>query len=290
MRWLPFVLLAPFALPCHAQEVDAYTGRYTYAFVEDQAALLPLRGRYSVEYLARGQWWSYTDPRLPVDYAGKPLALKPLLAVGKARLMAVEPGKDWATTDQKLRVVRGQDTLIVDLSGPHRMEERMRQRTAAMDLPPRPPVLIPFRKGWFDLAALTDDTVNAELCRELDARWVAERKMVLACYDTARYTFGLPIDEQRSSRVDILIDRDPNYRRHVLRLPATGDSAVYELVRMDDLDVPDLGSLWKVHMPSDGRTDRWVDVTDKPAGKYTVYLHNATGIQVFPLFLYGWKR
>ncbi|MBK8950318.1 MAG: hypothetical protein IPM68_16135 [Flavobacteriales bacterium] len=51
--------------------------------------------------------------------------------------------------DNKLIVVRGADTMIVDLNHDGRLETRMLDRTAELSAPPRPPVLLPFRKGWF---------------------------------------------------------------------------------------------------------------------------------------------
>lgn len=252
-------------------QYDQFSYHYNYAFVEDSTALVPLSGTYSVEYLARGQWWSYTDPRTPVDYSGKRMELKPLIRVNGVPIMAVEVGLDYSTTDNKLRVVRGADTMIVDLAGNGDVEERMLARTARVGVPPRPPVLLPFRIGWTDLTLL-NEPINAQLTDEFDALWKEQRVEVMALYDTARYEFSLIMEFSRIGPLDIPIMRDPNYTVHMVLFPASGPGTYFELFLQDSFGVASDTCAIRVDMPADGEHSKWVDVTDLPYGKYSTYL------------------
>ncbi len=269
MRLLVITLLCSLSLEAVGQHT-AYTGHYTYAFVEDSSVLIPLQGTYAVEYLARGRWWSYTDPRTPVNYAGAPLVLKPLMLVHGAPMQVVEVRRDHMTTDNKLRVVRGADTMIVDLAGNTHMEERMLARTARVGVP-RPPVLLPFRAGWYNLSLL-DEPNNSALTERFDILWMEQRADVLSHYDTARYVFSLMSDDMRKGPLYIPVMRDPNYARHLLRFPASGPGTYFELYRQDSVGVAEPTISLRVDMPPDGESDRWVDVTDLRFGRYTTYL------------------
>ncbi|HRH38237.1 MAG TPA: hypothetical protein PK760_07825, partial [Flavobacteriales bacterium] len=156
MRLILFALHT--MLCCHiSAQYDVFSYRYNYAFIEDGSVLLPLQGDYAVEYLARGQWWSYMPPRTPVNHPGQRRTLKPLISVNGAPVMVVELERNYHRPDNKLRVVRGVDTMIVDLHTPGNLEERMLARTAKLGVPPRPPVLLPFRKGWFNDGDLIEE-------------------------------------------------------------------------------------------------------------------------------------
>ncbi len=100
-----------------------------------------------------------------LNYPGKRMVLKSLISENGIPFMAVEVEKDYNTSDNKLCVVRELDTLIVDLNGNGRLEERMLARTARVGVPPRPPVLLPFRKGWFD-TGLVEEPIITELIAE----------------------------------------------------------------------------------------------------------------------------
>ncbi|MEO8591464.1 MAG: hypothetical protein ABI432_18935 [Flavobacteriales bacterium] len=271
MRILFLVLVG--ALACHAgAQYDRFSFRYNYAFIEDSSALLPLQGTYRVEYLARGQWWSYMDPRTPVNYPGQPRVLKPLITVKSAPVMVVELGMDYRATDRKLRVVRGADTMIVDIGAYSDLEERMLARTAIVGVPPRPPVLLPFRKGWYDVADLIKEPGTEANTKRFDRLWKEQRTEVLAHYDTARYEFSLETDGLRIGPLEIPIMRDPNYARHLLHFPASGPGTHFELYRQDSLGVTEARLMLLVEMPPGGETGTWVDVTDLPHGKYTAFL------------------
>jgi len=285
MRPLLLTVLVASSFVTHAQ-FNEFTGHYTYAFIEDSSTLIPLQGTYTVEHLARGQNWFYRDPRTPVNYPGERMIQKPLFDIGGAPLMIAEVRKDYSTTDQKLRVVRGSDTLIVD-QGPSRAEERMLSRTAILGAPPRPPLLLQFRKGWFDLGELLEEPVNVALTERFDALWKSHRTEVPALFDTARYEFPLETDGLRIGPLEIPIMRDPNYAKHLLHFPASGPGVYFELYRQDSLGVDEPAMSLRVEMTADGETGKWVDVTDLRYGKYTTYLKWGKVESVFYL-IFGW--
>lgn len=268
-------------------QYDQFSHRYNYAFIEDSTTLIPLQGNYTVEYLARGQWWSYTDPHAPVNYPGRPMRLKSLITVNGTSIKVVELGKDYTTTDNKLRVVRNMDTMLVDLSGYGHLEERMLGRTARVGVPPRPPVLLPFRKGWFDLQVLVEEPINAELTERFDALWMEKRAEVTTLYDTARYEFSLQMNDLRIGPLEIPIMRDPNYANHLLHFPASGPDTRFELYLQDSLGVANDSCALRVDMPADGEHDKWVDVTELQYGKYSTYLKWKDQQSLFYL-IFGW--
>jgi hypothetical protein len=148
MRHLLAVLLLAHGLHAGAQ-FDRFSFRHNYAFIEDGPTLTPLKGTYHVEYIGRGQHWTVTDPRWTVHHPGQQRSLTPCIKLNGAPLMVVEMGGIFGYPDNKLIVIRGSDTMIVDLNLDGRMETRMLERTAKLGVPARPPVLLPFRNGWF---------------------------------------------------------------------------------------------------------------------------------------------
>mgnify|MGYP000847684401 CR=1 FL=1 len=271
MRPLLSAALFAFASLAYAQS-DELAYRFNYAFIEDGPALAPLKGDYSVEYLGRGQWWFYTPPRLPVNYAGQRKALKALFAIGGRPLMLVEMPRDYEHPDQKLRVVRGLDTMIVDIQTYGQQEDRMRKRTAVLGQRPRPPVLLPFRKGWFTEEELAADRATLANTERFDALWQEHRKEVLALLDTTRYSFSLMMDDHRTEPTSIVIQRDANYAHHLLEFPASGPGAHFELYLQDSTGKASDTVTFRADMPADGETTKWVDITALPYGKYTAYL------------------
>ena len=166
------------------------------------------------------------------------------------------------------------------------MEDRMLARTMRVGVPPRPPVLLPFRKGWFDLALL-NEPMNEELTECFDGLWMEHHVEVMALYDTARYEFSLIMDFLRIGPLEIPIMRDPNYTTHMVLFPASGPGTRIELYRQDSLGVASTTMALRVEMPADGETGQWVDVTDLPYGKYSTYLKWKDQQSLFYLIL-GW--
>ncbi|QQR87312.1 MAG: hypothetical protein IPJ76_03565 [Flavobacteriales bacterium] len=286
MRHLLIFLLLTGCVDAGAQ-YDRLSFRYNYAFVEDGPTLTPLKGTYRVEYIGRGQYWTVTDPRWTVHFPGQPRSLTPCIKVNGAPLMVVEMDRIFGYPDNKLIVLRGTDTMIVDLNQDGRLETLMLERAAKLGVPPRPPVLLPFRKGWFTNIDLVQEAQSIANTERLDALWASRRAEVLALYDTARHSFTLEMDGLRTGAVGIVIDRDPNYARHLLEFPASGPSTHFELFLQDSTGVPSKAMSLRVDMPPDGETSTWVDVTDMPYGRYTAYLKWGKEESLFYLS-FGW--
>ncbi len=286
MRHLLITLLLTSCAHAGAQ-FDRFSFRFNFAFVEDGPALTPLKGAYRVEYIGRGQYWSYEDPRWPVHYPGQPRSLIPCITVNGSPLMVVEMRGIFGYPDNKLIVIRGSDTMIVDLNLDGRMETRILERTAKLGVPPRPPVLLPFRKGWFTNIDLVLEPNTMALTERFDALWAERHTEVLALYDTARHSFTLESDGLRAGPLSINIDRDPNYVHHLLEFPASGPGTRFELYLQDSTGVASEAMIVRVDMPTDGETSKWVDITELPYGRYTAYLRWGEQESLFHLTL-GW--
>ncbi|MBK6342912.1 MAG: hypothetical protein IPF41_10070 [Flavobacteriales bacterium] len=268
-------------------QYDRFSFRHNYAFIEDGPALTPLKGTYRVEYIGRGQYWTVTDPRWTVHHPGQPRSLTPCIKVNGAPLMVVEMDRIFGYPDNKLIVLRATDTMIVDLNEDGRLETLMLERTAKLGVPPRPPVLLPFRKGWFSNIDLVLEPNTMALTERFDALWAEQGAEVLALYDTARHTFTLKTDGFRTGLPWADVDRDPNYARHLLEFPASGPGAHFELYLQDSTSVPSKAMSLRVDLPPDGETSTWVDVTDMPYGRYTAYLKWGKEESLFYLS-FGW--
>jgi len=286
MRPLLSIILATGFLQGTAQ-FDKFSSRHNYAFIEDGPTLTPLKGTYRVEYIGRGQYWTVTDPRWTVHHPGQPRSLTPCVKVNGAPLMVVEMDRIFGHPDNKLIVLRGTDTMIVDLNLDGRMETLMLERTAKLGVPPRPPVLLPFRKGWFTNIDLVLEPNTMALTERFDSLWAEQRAEVLALYDTARHSFTLETDGLRTGPVSIVIDRDPNYAHHLLEFPASGPGTRFALYLQDSTGVPSDTPTLRVDMPPDGETSKWVDVTDLPYGRYTGHLRWGDVESLF-LLTFGW--
>jgi hypothetical protein len=286
MRHLLAVLLLAHGLHAGAQ-FDRFSFRHNYAFIEDGPTLTPLKGTYHVEYIGRGQHWTVTDPRWTVHHPGQQRSLTPCIKLNGAPLMVVEMGGIFGYPDNKLIVIRGSDTMIVDLNLDGRMETRMLERTAKLGVPARPPVLLPFRNGWFTNIDLVLEPNVIALTERFDALWAEQRTEVLALYNTARHSFTLEMDGLRTGPLTIVIDRDPNYAHHQLEFPASGPGTRFELYLQDSTGVPSTEPTLRVDMPADGETSKWVDVTDLPYGRYTAYLRWGDVESLF-LLTFGW--
>ena len=268
-------------------QYDRFSFRFKFAFIEDGPTLAPLKGAYRVEYIGRGRYWSYEDPRWPVHLPGQPRSLIPCINVNGAPLMVVEMRGIFGYPDNKLIAIRGSDTMIVDLNLDGRMETRMLERTAKLGVPPRPPVLLPFRKGWFTNIDLVLEPNTMALTERFDALWAERHTEVLALYDTARHAFTLESDGLRTGPLSINIDRDPNYVHHLLEFPASGPGTRFELYLQDSTGVASEAMTLRVDMPPDGETSKWVDITELPYGRYTAYLRWGDQESLFHL-TFGW--
>lgn len=286
MRHLLAVLLLASGLHAGAQ-FDKFSSRHNYAFIEDSPTLTPLKGTYRVEYIGRGQYWTVTDPRWTVHHPGQPRSLTPCIKVNGAPLMVVEMRGIFGYPDNKLIVIRGSDTMIVDLNLDGRMETLMLERTAKLGVPPRPPVLLPFRKGWFTNIDLVMEPNTIALTERFDVLWSAEGEELRGLYHTKHHSFTLETDGLRTGPLSINIDRDPNYAHHVLEFPASGPGTRFELYLQDSTGVPSEAVSLRVDMPADGVTSKWEDITGLPYGRYTAYLRWGDVESQF-LLTFGW--
>jgi hypothetical protein len=286
MRPLLSIILATGFLHGAAQ-FDRFSFRHNYAFIEDGPALTPLKGTYRVEFIGRGQYWTVTDPRWTVHHPGQPRSLTPCIKVNGAPLMVVEMGGIFGYPDNKLIVLRGTDTMIVDLNQDGRLETLMLERTAKLGVPPRPPVLLPFRKGWFSNIDLVLEPNTMALTERFDLLWSAEGEELRGLYHTKHHGFTLETDGLRTGPVSIVIDRDPNYAHHQLEFPASGPGTRFELYLQDSTGVPSEAVTLRVDMPADGVTSKWVDITELPYGRYKAYLRWGDVESVF-LLTFGW--
>lgn len=286
MRHLLTALLLTISAQAGAQ-FDRSSFRYNYAFIEDGLDLVPLKGDYRVEFIARGQYWTVTDPRWPVHHPGQPRKLTPCIKVNGETIMVVEMPRVLGYPDNKLIVIRGADTMIVDLNLDGRMETLMLERTAKLGVPPRPPVLLPFRKGWFTNIDLVQEPSIIGLTERFDALWSAEGEELRGLYHTKHHSFTLEMDGLRTGPLSINIDRDPNYGHHLLEFPASGPGARFELYLQDSTGVTSEAVTLRVDMPVDGVTSKWVDITELPYGRYTAYLRWGEQESLFSL-TFGW--
>ncbi|HOY28367.1 MAG TPA: hypothetical protein PLR96_05290 [Flavobacteriales bacterium] len=286
MRHLLTALLLTVCAHAGAQ-FDRLSFRHNYAFIEDGPGLVPLKGTYRVEYIGRGQYWTVTDPRWPVHHPGQPRKLTPCIKVNGEAIMVVEMPRVLGYPDNKLIVIRGSDTMVVDLNLDGRMETRMLERTAKLGVPPRPPVLLPFRKGWFSNIDLVLEPNTIALTQRFDALWSAEGEELRGLYHTKHHSFTLETNGLRTGPPATIIDRDPNYTHHLLEFPAGGPGARYELYLQDSTGLASEAVTLRVDMPIDGGTSKWVDVTDLPYGRYATYLRWGDHESLFYL-TFGW--
>jgi hypothetical protein len=286
MRHLLTVLLLTIGAQAGAQ-FDKFSSRHNYAFIEDGPTLTPLKGTYRVEYIGRGQYWTVTDPRWTVHHPGQPRSLTPCIKVNGAPLMVVEMRGIFGYPDNKLIVLRGTDTMIVDLNLDGRMETLMLERTAKLGVPPRPPVLLPFRKGWFTDIDLVLEPNTIALTERFDVLWSAEGEELRGLYHTKHHSFTLETDGLRTGPLSINIDRDPNYAHHLLEFPASGPGTRFELYLQDSTGVTSEAMSLRVDMPADGVTSKWEDITELPYGRYTAYLRWGAHESLFYL-TFGW--
>ena len=140
--------------------------------------------------------------------------------------MAVEMPRVLGYPDNKLIVVRGADTMIVDLNHDGRLETRMLDRTTKLSAPPRPPVLLPFPKGWFTDVDLAIEPNVIALTERFDVLWSSEGEELRGLYHTKHHSFTLETDGLRTGPMSIVIDRDPNYAHHLLEFPSVDHVAI----------------------------------------------------------------
>lgn len=270
----------------HAQRLDPdqnpYWARYT--IVEDSDQLTPLAGRYVVHFIQRGMYWTATDPTEPIlGLPEKSMRLQPVFGAGYPMLLAT-PARSTDSPDAKLVVLRGQDTMIVEIMAYYPgMGSQVNERCKHMDCTRRPPIVVPFRPGryhpdghayGYDMNRGPDPR-TAELTEQFDALWreamKKDRVIPQLNTDTCSQELLLPVepDAPKTSKSDAWVLRSAYCGTHLLYFPSMGPTTDYDITF-----VPYLPEIRKdpvrVHIPAGDHTVWPTNVTDWPIGDHTV--------------------
>ncbi len=265
-----------------------YWTRYT--FVEDSSVLVPLAGAYKVYYIQTGQHWTYSPTHYPVDpQPGEELRMRPLFEAPLPAFTA-SPARDKDKPDVKVVVVRGLDTMVVELSvyyPPMPAYERPPIRVGER----RPPVVIPFRKGRFlptgvrygkdyyttEEGNSTVDARTVDLTKQFDALWKKAMKDEAVIpqlnTDTCHQEVQVPADLQLAETKyrDVWLLRSFYCGTHLVHFPLWGNKTSYTITfhpyQSDQQKEP-------VTLAADARDDvnYWLDISDWPVGDHAVEL------------------
>lgn len=274
--------------PVRAQRLDPDQNPYwtRYTIVEDSSALVPLQGDYHVYYFQSGMSWSYMLPQYPIrDLPEQSMRLLPLLSRDRPAFKAT-PARGMDYPEVRLVVVRGPDTMVVELSTyfygvPHQVTDRC----ARTDCRRRPPVVLPFRPGRYigngapfgPDGAANGDPRTTELTVLFDSLWreamKEDRVLPQLNTDTCRQELLVPadLDLPETNYKDAWALRSPYCGTHFFHFPSWGTQTEY-IITFN----PYLQEVKKdpVTIAFHGNEDpmQWVDVTDWPVGDHTVRL------------------
>jgi hypothetical protein len=163
-----------------AQDPDQNPYWTRYTIVEDSDQLTPLKGKYVVHFIQRGRYWTAADPEEPIlDLPEKSMPLQPVFGAGYPTFQAT-PARGTEQPDAKLVVLRGLDTMIVEIMAYYpRMGSLVNERCKHLDCARRPPIVMPFRPGryhpdghayGYDMNRGPDPR-TVELTDQFDALW-----------------------------------------------------------------------------------------------------------------------
>lgn len=265
-----------------------YWTRYT--FVEDSSVLVPLAGAYKVYYVQAGQHWTYSPTQYPVvPQPEEMLRMRPLFSA-PLPVFTATPARDKDKPDVKVVVVRGVDTMVVELSVYYPpMKEYDRPTINAGER--RPPVVIPFRKGRFlptgirygkdyyttEEGQSTIDARTVDLIKQFDALWKKamneERVIPQLNTDTCHQEVLVPADLQlpETKHRDVWLLRSLYCGTHLVHFPLWGNKTSYTITfhpyQIDEQREP-------VILDADERDDvnYWLDISDWPVGDHSVEL------------------
>ena len=261
-----------------------------YTFVEDSSVLVPLKGDYRVYYVQAGQYWSCSPTQYPVvPQPEDELRMWRLFAAPLPAFMAT-PARGKDKPDVKVVVVRGVDTMVVELSVYYApMKEYDRPTINAGER--RPPVVIPFRKGRFlptgaqyakeyysaEEGNTTVDARTVDLTEQFDALWkqamMEEHVIPQLNTDTCHQEVQVPADLQlpETKYRDVWLLRSPYCGTHFVYFPIWGTKTSYTITfhpyQSDQQKEP-------VTLDTDERDDvnYWLDISDWPVGDHAVEL------------------
>jgi len=265
-----------------------YWTRYT--FVEDSTALVPLKGVYRVYYIQEGHWWNYMPTQYPVvPRPEDELRMRPLFDAPLPAFTAT-PARGKDKPDVKVVVVRGLDTMVVELSVYYPAMPAY-DRPTIRDGERRPPVVLPFRKGRFlptgvrygkdyysaEEGSSTVDARTVELIEQFDALWMKAMKGELvipqlntdSCHQEVQVPADLQLPEMKYR--DVWVMRSPYCGMHFVHFPLWGNKTTYTITfhpfQSDQQKEP-------VTLDTDERDDvnYWLDISDWPVGDHTVEL------------------
>ncbi|MBL7950804.1 MAG: hypothetical protein JNM62_03730 [Flavobacteriales bacterium] len=303
MRSPLLVLLALVALHLRAQDPDQNPYWTRYTVVEDSAVLLPLQGPYAVYYLRSGMWWSMPLHYYPiVALPEKGMRLLPLFAPDLPRFLAT-PAQGTELPDEKLVVVRGADTMVVELTAYYAgFRSDVDERCKHMDSARRPPVVLPFRAGRFRANGrrYADDTNDAmdprtaDLTQRFDALWAKamkrERIIPQLNTDTCRQELtvpadlDVPVEAGGPNQTDVWVMRSAYCCTHFVSFPPWGTSAQYSITfvpyRPEERKDP-----VHINVRAGAVARSWVDVSDWPVGDHLVHLSGCSNGGTFTLKL-----
>lgn len=294
MRPLILFLLFICGHGIQAQPLDPdqqpYWTRYT--FVEDDDVLVPLKGDYHVYYLQHGMWWNMIALHYPViPRPEEEVRLQSLFGPGFPAFRAT-PARGRDHPDVKVVVVRGQDTMVVELSVYYRARGgEVDERCRTMDCTRRPPMVIPFRPGRYlptglqcgkEYYAVNDeedmlDARTVSLTKQFDVLWKKAMKdeLVMAQLntDTCRQEVLVPADLDLPETLyrDAWVMRSCYCGKHFVHFPLWGMQTTYTITfnpyRSEEAREPitlDTSALDDVNY--------WLDISDWPVGDHPVRL------------------
>ncbi|MBK9176938.1 MAG: hypothetical protein IPM46_11515 [Flavobacteriales bacterium] len=281
-------------LAVHAQRLDPDQNPYwtRYAFVEDSSALVPLQGDYRVYYMQHGMWWNNMPLHYPVSpQVDERMRLKPLFGAGLPSFQAT-PARGRDSPDVKVVVVRGLDTMVVELSVYYRARGgEVEERCRTLDCTRRPPVVMPFRPGRYlpiglpftkEYYAMDDraeqvDARTASLTKQFDVLWTRamkeERVVPQLNMDTCRQELLLPpdLDPPKMPMRDAWVLRSGYCGTHFVRFPSVGVAAEYIITFVAHFPEQQREPV-RIHVPIGDPADALTDVSDWPIGDHPVRL------------------
>jgi len=233
-----------------------------------------------------------TDLHYPVvPRAEEEVRLQPLFGPGFPALRAT-PARGKDHPDVKVVVVRGMDTMVVELSVYYRARgAEVDDRCKTMDRKRRPPLVLPFRPGRylptghaFSKAsyALDDDEDQTDpqtiaLTDQFDVLWKKAMKEELVLpqlnTDTCEQEVLVPADLGLPETLvrDVWVLRSPYCGSHLVRFPLWGTQTTY-IITFNPYFSDHTREPFTLETSALDDVDYWLDITDWPVGDHSVNL------------------